>query len=414
MEKEKALLIGVNLSNEDNFAEQMIELERLATSSDYLVKGSIVQNLKEINITYFVGYGKLEEIKEAILDKKIDIVIFNGELSPIQKRNLEKVLSVEVIDRTMLILEIFSKRASSKEAKIQVRLAYLQFMLPRLIGSTSYLDRQSGGKNKGLGEKKLELNRRQIEKEIVRLKRQLVQINKQADTKNKRKNKSFLPKVSLVGYTNAGKSSLMNVFIKLFSSNNDKKVYEKDLLFATLDTTSRRIELSSNKVFILSDTVGFISALPTLLIEAFNSTLKELKNSDLLLHVIDFSSPNYKEQMNVTLETLKQIGADDIPIINVYNKIDLPTNNIFYQDEHGVYVSCTSQEGIYDLVNKVKEVLFSNYVSCKMLIPYGDKLFSYMCKNARILKREDKEDGILLEVECFKTDYYRFIKYVVQ
>ncbi|HHU59702.1 TPA: GTPase HflX, partial [bacterium] len=290
--KEKALLIGVNKNNQD-FDEEMIELENLVISLELEIAGKIIQNLNEINRVFYVGTGKIDEIKEYIEENEIDVVVVNAELSPLQQRKLEKEFKVNVIDRTNLILEIFATRARTKEAKIQVELAYLQFMLPRLVGSYSALDRQRGGKNKGLGEKKLELDRRRIEGDILKYKKELTKIEKQRENKNKRKNTSMLPKVSLVGYTNAGKSTLMNLFIDLYVNDDKKRVVNKDMLFTTLDTTSRRIELEDEEVFILSDTVGFVSSLPTLLIESFKSTLREILEADLLINVIDFSSDNY-------------------------------------------------------------------------------------------------------------------------
>lgn len=411
--KRKTLLIGVNLNTSNYFEEEMLELENLAFSNDYDVVGKIIQNLKEINKAFYIGTGKIKEIKEYIDENEIQQVIVNQELSPKQITNLEKEFKVDVMDRTMLILNIFASRASSREAKIQVRLAYLQFMLPRLIGSKSSLDRQRGGLNKGVGEKFLELDRRNIGNEISKLKKELFQIEKQTILKNKQKDKTLMPKISLVGYTNAGKSSLMNLFLDEYVKDKDKKVFEKDLLFATLDTTSRRIEIDDNQSFILSDTVGFISNLPTLLIKSFNSTLKEVKKADFLLHVIDFSSPDFEMQKQITLDTLKEIGADDIPIFNVYNKIDLPSNNIYLQDDNGVYMSCSNREGFAELIEMIKKRIFGDYLVCKMLVPYEETdILAYFSKNSKIINKIDKDNGVELKILCKKTDYYKFIKYM--
>lgn len=411
--KEKALLIGVNKNNQD-FDEEMIELENLVISLELEIAGKIIQNLNEINRVFYVGTGKIDEIKEYIEENEIDVVVVNAELSPLQQRKLEKEFKVNVIDRTNLILEIFATRARTKEAKIQVELAYLQFMLPRLVGSYSALDRQRGGKNKGLGEKKLELDRRRIEGDILKYKKELTKIEKQRENKNKRKNTSMLPKVSLVGYTNAGKSTLMNLFIDLYVNDDKKRVVNKDMLFTTLDTTSRRIELEDEEVFILSDTVGFVSSLPTLLIESFKSTLREILEADLLINVIDFSSDNYERQKEITLKTLESIGAQDIPIIHVYNKIDLASNNIFRTEDDSVYMSATNREGMDKLISMIKEKLFGSYRICTMFIPYNEShVFGQLSNNAKIFSKIEQEKGIEVRVRCSKIDYERFKKYLV-
>ena len=266
-------------------------------------------------------------------------------------RNIEKGIECEVMDRTALILDIFAERAKTREAKLQVEVARLQYLLPRLIGANENLGRQSGGvgtRNKGAGEKKLELDRRKIEEKIAALNKELEELKHQRETQRNLRRKSSVPRIALVGYTNAGKSSIMNSMIDTFRDSEEKKVFEKDMLFATLETSIRSIQLEDNKKFLLSDTVGFVSNLPHDLIKAFRSTLEEVCEADLLLHVVDISNPDYKHQLKVTNETLKEIGAESVPMIYVYNKIDLLDG--YLAEENGVYISAKKKLGIDKLV----------------------------------------------------------------
>ena len=325
-EKEKAILVGVNIDYQNNFQKLMDELENLAYACDIEVVGRETQNLLEINKPLYVGKGKAEEIAKKAEALGVDMVIFNNELSGTQTRNLSDIFSCQVLDRTALILEIFSRRARTKEAKLQVELARLEYMLPRLVGLHKSLGRQGGGSgffNKGSGEKKIELDRRRIEDKLTELRKELEELSKDREVQRKKREESDIPLVSLVGYTNAGKSTLMNYMIDRFVKDEDKRVFEEDMLFATLDTSVRKIELDDNRKFLLSDTVGFISQLPHDLIKAFRSTLEEIKNADLLLEVIDYSDPDFDTHLDVTKKTLEDIGAADIPVIYVYNKSEL-------------------------------------------------------------------------------------------
>ena len=298
---EKVLLVGANVNDNQDFLNSMIELASLADALNLEVINSISQNVKDITGNFYIGSGKVKEIRTYLKDhNEINLVIFNNELTALQLKNLENEFDIRVIDRTMLILEIFARRAKSKEAKIQVELASLEYMRPKLIGSNISLDRQRGGsRNKGVGEKFLELDKRKIDYQINDLKKELIEIEKQKELPSKLRKNSRIPKVALVGYTNAGKSSLMNCLLNLFGENEEKTVFEKDMLFATLDTSSRKIN-AYGKSFILSDTVGFVSSLPHHLVKAFKSTLDEVRNADLLLHVIDITSPNYLREKEVT------------------------------------------------------------------------------------------------------------------
>ena len=311
-EKEKALIVGVNIDYKENFSKSMDELENLVNACNIEVVDRQIQNLYEVNKPLYLGKGKAEEIGIIAKELGVDVVIFNNELSHTQLRNLQKIIDCPILDRTSLILEIFSKRARTKEAKLQVEVAKLQYMLPRLVGLHSSLGRQGGASglsNKGSGEKKLELDRRRIEEKLTELRKELEELSKDREVQRKKREESDIPLVSLVGYTNAGKSSLMNYMVDRFVKDVDKRVLEEDMLFATLETSVRKIELDDNRKFLLSDTVGFISELPHDLIKAFRSTLEEIKNADLLIEVIDYSDPSFDAQMQVTKETLEKIGA---------------------------------------------------------------------------------------------------------
>ena len=259
--KERALLVGVNINDDEYFFKEVNELRELAKACNMEPVELVVQNLNTINSAYYVGVGKLDEIKDKIKELDIDIVIFNNELTPSQLKNIEQKLDIAVLDKTALILEIFNIRAKTKEAKLQVEVARLKYMLPRLVGLHKALGRQGGGSglsNKGSGEKKIELDRRIIEARISKLNKELEQISKTRETQSKQREKSSIPLVSMVGYTNAGKSTLLNDFVELSGEDEDKKVFEEDMLFATLETSVRKIKLKDNKEFLLSDTVGFI------------------------------------------------------------------------------------------------------------------------------------------------------------
>lgn len=412
MEKEKALLVAVNVNNEKYFEESVEELELLVKACDMIPIGTLFQNLDAVNTAYYVGSGKLSEIKQEILARNVDVVIFNSELSPTQLRNLQNKLDIAILDRTALILQIFAIRAKTKEAKLQVEIASLQYMLPRLVGLHTSLGRQGGGaslSNKGSGEKKLELDRRKIEERITKLNEELKQIEKERNVQRKKRQKSGIPLVSLAGYTNAGKSTLMNALVDMYKKDDAKKVEEKDMLFATLETSVRNITLPDKKSFLLSDTVGFISKLPHNLIKAFRSTLEEIKEADLILQVIDYSDENYKEHIEVTNDTLKELGADNIPVIYVYNKSDLVLNKIPLVDGNKIYLSAKQSIGIDKLILLIKEKIFTNFVNVKLLIPYDKgNIVSYFNEVANVKKTKYMKNGTQVEVECLISDYEKY------
>lgn len=415
--KDKALLIGVNINNKDFFKESMEELKSLTEACNIQVEGFIEQNLKEPNISLYVGTGKLEEIKKDAKDLEIDVVIFNNELSPSQLRNLQKELDIPILDRTSLILEIFALRAKTRESKLQVEVARLKYLLPRLVGLHDSLGRQGGGSgisNKGSGEKKLELDKRRIEDKLIELNKELENVSRERDNQSRKRKDSGIPMVSLVGYTNAGKSTLMNSFMDMYNRDENKKVFQENMLFATLETSIRNITLEDNKTFLLSDTVGFISDLPHNLIKAFRSTLDEVRNANLLLQVIDYSDDNSEEQIKVTNQTLKELGADNIPIIYVYNKSDLVLEKLPLIDGNTIYMSAHRKTGMKELIELIKKNLFSNYIKCKMKIPFEKgNILSYLNETATIFKTEYEENGTIIELECNSNDYIKYQEYVV-
>lgn len=418
-EKQKVLLVGVNLNDEFYFFKSMSELEELVKACQMLPIGSVVQNLKEINSAFYVGSGKLEEIKDKINELHPDLVVFNNELSPSQLKNLELKLDIQILDRTSIILNIFALRARTNEAKMQVEISKLRYMLPRLSGLHLSLGRQGGGSgfsNKGSGEKQIELDRRIIEDRISKLNKELSEIETRRNIQRRKRSDSEIPLVSLVGYTNAGKSTLLNTLVDLSLSDESKKVYEEDMLFATLETSIRKIKIKDGKEFLLSDTVGFIRELPHMLIKAFRSTLDEVKNSDLLLHVVDFSNEEYEENIRVTNSTLKEIGADNIPVIYVFNKCD-EVNDIKlpYVDGNKVYISAKNNIGINELINVISNNIFKEYVTCKMEIPFkrGD-IVSYLKEKYDFISTQYTNDGTLIEICLNKKDYGKYKNYIIE
>ncbi|MDD4170045.1 MAG: GTPase HflX [Desulfotomaculaceae bacterium] len=415
-QKQKAILAGANFNNKHHFSDSMKELFYLADACDIEVVGAITQKLQREDTVYYMGKGKIQEVLSLLDQNDAAMVIFNDELSPSQIRNLEAVLQCRIIDRTVLILDIFAQRAKTREAKLQVEIAKLQYMLPRLIGLRASLSRQGGGaglRNRGFGETKLELDRRKILDKISRLHRELEKLVVQRQSQRKKREKTQIPVVALVGYTNSGKSTIMNAMIDLYHSSDDKQVFVKDMLFATLETSVRHIKFPDNKSFLLTDTVGFISKLPHQLIKAFRSTLEEVTEADMMIHVVDYSNPNYEQQIEVTKATLKELGADNIPIIYAYNKIDLVDGEILDIERDCVYISAKNKAGIYQLTNAIRQKIFTHYINCELLIPYDKgNIVSYLKDNANIKSAAYNSDGILISMECREADYKRYQGYV--
>ena len=417
IERTKALLVGVNVSNDPDFETAFAELASLAEACDMEVIGEERQNVAQVNTGVYVGTGKVDEIKAVAHMLEADVVIFDNTLSPMQLRNLTDIIERPVMDRTHLILQIFSSRARTREAQIQVETARLEYELPRLTGLGTVLSRQGGGSgglsNKGAGEKKLELDKRKIRHRISELKKELKEVEKIRETQRKRRLTQAIPQVALVGYTNAGKSTLMNALIDRYENNEEKKVEAKDMLFATLDTTVRSIHLPDNREFLLSDTVGFINKLPHNLIQAFRSTLEEVKYADVLLEVIDCSDEHYPEHMAVTKDTLRELGADDIPCIHVFNKCDKTMERLPVVRENSIYMAAGKNIGLEELIEMISSRIFRDYVQCTMLIPYTEGcLVSYFNENASVQKTEYLENGTRLTMSCLLKDLQKYKQYV--
>lgn len=418
--KTKAFIAGVNL-NDPNFDYYMNELANLTEAANMQVVGQARQNAEHIIAGTYFGLGKINEIKDMARGLKAKVLVLNDELTPVQIRNLEKLTKLRVVDRTELILEIFSNRARTKQAKLQVQLAQLQYELPRLHPSENSLDQQRGNggstgggfANRGAGETKLELNRRTIGKQISIIKRELQTISKQEEIKAKRRNQNHIPKVALVGYTNAGKSTTMNGLLTEFSKHSAKQVFVKNMLFATLDTNVRRIDLDNNFSFILSDTVGFISKLPHNLIESFKATLQEVKDADLLINVVDASDPNMIQMIRTTQNVLDEIGVKNTPMITAYNKADKSERNYPQIEGSGILYSAIDTKSIATLADLITKHIFSNYKQINLLLPLSaGKILAYLHENAQVLKENYQNDGIHVVARLSPREQARLANYI--
>lgn len=424
-EKERAVIVGLCIGQDCQFEHSMEELVSLCDACNMEVVAMLTQTLPAPHQALYIGSGKVQEVIDTCVTLDADVVVFDNALSPSQVRNLSLEIDRPILDRTALILEIFSDRAQTREAKLQVELARLQYLLPRLAGMGTALSRQGGGSgsrsNKGAGEKKLELDRRHIEHRITECKRELEVVKKNRITQRKSRKSSAIPQVSLVGYTNAGKSTIMNQLLSFYGNsdiahNEHKMVLQKDMLFATLETTIRKITPPGKSPFYLSDTVGFIDKLPHNLIDAFRSTLEEACEADLILQVVDVSDPYYKEQMRVTNETLAELGAGHIPQIIIYNKADKVPDipDIPRIGKNQIHMAAGSGIGIPELMEMIISEIYGNLFRAKVLLPYTEgSLYSLMQKEAHILTQEYREDGIYLELEVNPLYEYRLRPFVV-
>ena len=406
--QQKALLVGVNISGQEDLLtleDSLQELEQLADSSSIAIVGIISQNLKAPNPKTFIGSGKVEEVKLLAQEFEADLIIFDSELSPRHQRELEKEFgeSVQVIDRTALILDIFAQHAQTSEGSLQVELAQYEYRLPRLTRAWTHLARQAGGGGgraggvggvglRGPGETQLEVDRRTISARIEFLKGELDKVRAHRSRYRERRRKTRIPVISLVGYTNAGKSTLLNKLA-------DADVYVADQLFATLDPTTRRVELPGGQTVLFTDTVGFIQKLPTELVAAFRATLEEISEADVLLHVVDITHTNASAQAKSVQETLVEIGAGDIPIITAFNKVDRlkdPQSAIAALDEFpNTYpISALTGQGLEDLLAGVEELLFETHVELDVCIPYAQgQLLSLFHENGQVHQVVNNEQG---------------------
>lgn len=411
----RAILVGVQLSQDITYS--MEELSGLAEAAGIEVIGEMIQNKERPDRVTMIGKGKVEELAEMCENMGADTVIFNDELSGMQLRNLEDRIGVRVIDRTILILDIFASRAISREGKLQVELAQLQYRLPRLLGFGKSLSRLGGGiGTRGPGEKKLETDRRHIARRMDEIKEDLAEVKANRGVQRAQRERSEIPVAALVGYTNSGKSAIMNRLLAL-SEKEDKSVFEKDMLFATLDTSQRLIRLDSNHEFILIDTVGFVSKLPHALVNAFKATLEEVCCADLLLHVVDASYEACEFHIDVTKKVLKEIGAGDKEMVFVYNKMDLlgrPQESVVF-GEPGIEISALTGQNMDGLIESIKSVLFAGQQTVHLLIPYtrGD-LSSYLCEKAKPIKMEYQDAGTYFEISLGEADRNRFAEFVIE
>ena len=400
--RETAILVGLAADIMDEAErstdESMDELEALVETAGGRTKGRILQNKKTPDPRTFIGEGKVQELKALIEAEECDLAVFDNELSPSQTRALEDDLGVHVIDRAQLILDIFAQRARTREGRLQVELAQYKYMLPRLTGMWTHLVRQtaSGGSSpigtRGPGETQLETDRRHIRRKIQKLEEELSDVRRVRDTQRRKREKNNVAVVALVGYTNAGKSTLLNRL-------TDSDIPANDRLFDTLDTTTRRLLLAPGQEVLLSDTVGFIRKLPHHLIEAFKATLEELKYADVLLHVIDVSNPEYELQAEVVRRLIDELGASSTPVIDVYNKADAcPVPSMIPRGDTAVAISAKTGEGTDVLTDKIAEILGRGKKRVSLKIPYSDAgLADLLHSQAEITELDYREDCIQVE-----------------
>ena len=411
IKKERVLLAGVHLGLkniiEDTTEESIKELKELVKTAGGEVVCEVVQNKSELESGTYMGEGKLEEIRLAIEELSVDCVVFDDELSPVQLRNITEILGVKVLDRSMLILDIFAMRAKSGEGKIQVELAQLKYRLPRLRGMGVEMSRTGAGiGTRGPGETKLETDRRHIHKRIQALSEELEELKKHRELLRSRRKKDGVVSVALVGYTNAGKSTLLN-------SLTDADVFAEDKLFATLDPTSRALELDDGRKILLVDTVGFIRKLPHHLIEAFKSTLEEAVVADVLLHIVDSSNPEYKNQIVVVNEVLRDIGADQKPEIMVYNKCDKADIDEINSTD-AVLISAKYKKGLDELIWTIGEVAPGKKKEITVCVPYSEgSLVSELHNTQKVLFEDYTENGTKLTLLADSITYNKLREYIV-
>ena len=410
-EKERVILAGVHTGRADRINdttdESMDELEELVKTAGGEVVGVMIQNKSDIEAGTYMGEGKLEALKEAVSTLEADMVVFDDELSPVQTRNITDFLGVKVLDRSLLILDIFAMRAKSGEGKLQVELAQLRYRLPRLRGLGTELSRMGAGiGTRGPGESRLESDRRHIRRRISALEEQIKELKKHRTLIHERRKKDGTITAALVGYTNAGKSTLLNAL-------TDANVFAENKLFATLDPTSRAITLEDNRHILLVDTVGFIRKLPHHLVEAFKSTLEEAVVADLLLHVVDSSSPEMENQMYVVESVLKDIGASGKPEICVFNKCDKSGRPAVSRDGNNVYISAKTGENLDKLLETIADTAPGKKQRISAVIPYSEgQLVSELHETQKVISEDYGADGTVMELLVDERMYERLREFV--
>jgi GTP-binding protein HflX len=416
----KAIIVGVCTGKEEFFNYEMKELVNLCEACNITCVESLTQNLNNTNNATYIGSGKLLELVELCKLIEVDYVIFNDELSPAELSNLADALPCEIMDRTMLILEIFKTRAKTKEAMLQVEIANLNYMLPRLVGARKNLSRIGGGggggagARRGAGETKLELDRRYIENRISKLKQELQEVVLSRQTSRKSRSKNEIKTVAFVGYTNAGKSSTINSILNYINSDTDKQVFVKNMLFATLETSTRRIKLENNHEFLITDTVGFVNKLPHHLVESFKSTLEEITEASLIVHLIDTASPYVDWQIETTINVLDKLHCSNIPTVYAFNKVDLVTNEIFIPTNYApsLRISNYTGQGIKELIEYIETSLFPDDIEVELLIPYTNgEVCNVLMEKANVLETNYTEHGTELKVILSKHLYELYKKY---
>ncbi len=390
--RERVILVGVSLADSDDAEQSLDELEELARTAGALCVGRVLQKREQMHPATYLGRGKTGELKDLIWETQADGIICDDELSPAQIGNLGDELDVKIMDRTLLILDIFAARASTSEGKIQVELAQLKYRQSRLTGLGTSLSRLGGGiGTRGPGEKKLEMDRRLIKGRISQLTRELKEVKRHRQLTRESRAKSRIPVIAIVGYTNAGKSTLLNAL-------TGAGILAEDKLFATLDPTTRNLKLPGGQEVLLTDTVGFIRKLPHHLIEAFKSTLEEAKYADLLLHVVDASNPQMDQQMHVVYETLRELEASDKPVITAFNKKDRFEGEYAprdFQAERTAFISAKTGEGVEELLACVEDVLREQKVEIEQIYPYSDAgKIQLIRKYGELEKEEYTQEGI--------------------
>lgn len=398
--KERVLLLGVDISDGEDVDASLNELEELVDTAGAETVGRMIQNREAIHPGTYIGKGKIDELRERIKRTQADAVICDDELSPAQLGNLQDLLEIKVIDRTVLILDIFAGRARTREGKLQIELAQLKYRSSRLIGLRSSLSRTGGASagmgigSKGPGEKKLELDRRLIKNRMTYLYRELKDVRRSREVLRKKRGQNLTPVVAIVGYTNAGKSTLLNTL-------TEAKVLEEDKLFATLDPTTRSYETENGQKFLFTDTVGFINKLPHHLIDAFRSTLEEAKYADLILHVVDVSNPDYEKHMQVVYDTLEQLEIEGKPVLTVFNKIDKVSANEIFKDIQGnrsIRISAKEGRGLKELIEEISEILNRGFIQIKKVFSYEDAgKLQYIRQYGQLQIEEYRDNGIYIE-----------------
>lgn len=393
--EERVILVAVRTAEEENTEGSLDELEELAQTAGAVCVGRLIQNREQMHPGTYIGKGKLEELKELLWELDATGIICDDELSPAQIGNLKDELKTKIMDRTLLILDIFAGRASTSEGKIQVELAQLKYRQSRLTGYGTSLSRLGGGiGTRGPGEKKLEMDRRLIKSRIAKLNRELKEVKNHREIARERRNRELLPVIAIVGYTNAGKSTLLNYL-------TGAQVLAEDKLFATLDPTTRGFRLANGQQVLFTDTVGFIRKLPHHLIDAFRSTLEEAKYADIILHVVDSSNPQMEEQMYTVYETLTSLGAQDKPVITAFNKIDCleqPLAVRDFQADFTANISAKTGEGIEELLTKIETSLRECKVLLEEVYAYKDAAkIQLIRKYGELLSEEYGEDGIAVK-----------------